>query len=237
MDLDKIRTTLQDCEYSIIYALLERSRWKYQPSLYLNQDSLFYQLLRDTETIHEKAGRYNSPEEHPFTAINYTNHTPKHYLYHQILESTHKSINHNVNILTYYTNSILPMICQQGQDENMGSAITADINLLQAISRRCHLGKVVAAIKLKESIQLYQECQTKPQILQSLTNTQVEKNILSRIIDKTTLVKHIAPHAKNINASSIQTIFTQLMTITKDIQVDYISQFLEYTSPISEIVS
>ena len=222
MQLKDIRSTLQDCEYSIIYALLERSRWKYQESLYNNPNSLFYELLKDTESIHEKAGRYKSPEEHPFTNIQLTNTTPKRYLYHQLLESQHKSINHNTSILNYYTKSILPMICQPGQDENTGSAITADINLLQAISRRCHLGKIVAAIKFRENNKLYLECQQPDDILKVLTNTQVEQEILTRIDSKTKLIKTIAPHAKNIDSHSIQSIFKKIMSITKDIQVDYI---------------
>ena len=224
MNLNDIRTTLQDCEYSIIYALLERSRWKYQSSLYTNKKSLFFQLLKDTETIHEKAGRYNNPEEHPFTSITLTNTNHKRFQLNQLLESNHKTINHNQVILKYYTKTILPLICQPGHDDNMGSAITADINLLQAISRRCHLGKVVAAIKLKDSPQLYQNCQNNQDILDTLTNQLVEKKILTRIHDKTNIIKDISPHAKNINPQDIKNIFSQIIIITKNIQVDYLQQ-------------
>lgn len=222
MNISDIRKTIQDCEYSIIYALLERSRWKYQKTLYSNKKSLFYQLLTDTEIIHEKVARYNSPEEHPFTKLNITNTTPKRYLYHQILESNHKSINHNTSILNYYINNILPMISLEGTDDNMGSAITADINLLQAISRRCHLGKVVSALKFRDNLDKYLECNNVNDILDCLTNSQIEKKILTRIIDKTQLIKTIAPHSTNIDPIDIESIFKTIMDITKQIQVDYI---------------
>ena len=115
------------------------------------------------------------------------------------------------------------MICLEGIDENMGSAITADINLLQAISRRCHLGKVVAAIKLKDHGTQYQQCQEDGDILKLLTNSPVELDILLRITNKTKLIKTISPHSKNIDTSDIETIFQQIITITKMIQVEYIT--------------
>ena len=67
MDLNQIRKILVDCENSIIFGILERSGWKYDPEIYRNNNSIFFKLLRDTELIHAKYGRYSCPEEHPFS--------------------------------------------------------------------------------------------------------------------------------------------------------------------------
>lgn len=46
-----------------------------------------------------------------------------------------------------YMSEVVPMICEPGDDEQHGSSIICDINALQALSRRIHLGKFVAESK------------------------------------------------------------------------------------------
>lgn len=43
------------------------------------------------------------------------------------------------------------MICEPGDDEQHGSSVVCDVSVLQALSRRVHLGKFVAESKFQVS--------------------------------------------------------------------------------------
>ena len=83
-----------------------------------------------------------------------------------------------------YFNLLLPKITEEGEDENLGSAVTADINLLQALSRRIHLGKLVAQSKYDSNKDLYSNLHTDEDYFTKLTNLEVENSILVRLKNK-----------------------------------------------------
>ena len=176
MKINEIRNLLRECENSLIFAILERSRWKSNDRAYLmGQKSLFTRMLVGTEFLHEKLGRYNCPEEHPFTEIMLeTTVFITEYKIDSFLDHRHLSININKSILEDYFKKILPKITDPGEDENVGSAVTADINLLQILSRRIHLGKLVAQIKYNEDPEWYGQPHTEKEIIEKLTNSEIE---------------------------------------------------------------
>jgi len=91
--------------------------------------------------------RYTSPEEHAF----FPHHIPEPILprlqYPTLLSNN--DININPVILSLYINEIVPAICKSGDDEQHGSSTLCDIQALQAISKRIHLGKFVAETKFQ----------------------------------------------------------------------------------------
>lgn len=48
-----------------------------------------------------------------------------------------------------YISEIVPLICDPGDDEQHGSSAVCDVHVLQALSRRVHLGKFVAESKFQ----------------------------------------------------------------------------------------
>lgn len=48
-----------------------------------------------------------------------------------------------------YISDIVPRICDPGDDEQHGSSAVCDVQVLQALSRRVHLGKFVAESKFQ----------------------------------------------------------------------------------------
>ena len=68
LKLTIIREILRRSEDSIIFALLERSRWKRNHEIYQASPSIFMDILVKTEIAHAQVGRYLCPEEHPFTS-------------------------------------------------------------------------------------------------------------------------------------------------------------------------
>ena len=191
MEISDIREILRECEKSIVFAIFERSRWKSNPSAYkidpTTGKSLFTSLLEEIEKVHTKFGRYNCPEEHAFTNIDTkptVNSTNKSYCIDYFLDKRHTRINNNETIIDKYFNLLLPKITEEGEDENLGSAVTADINLLQALSRRIHLGKLVAQSKYDSNKDWYSNIHTDEDYFTKLTNLEVETAILERLKKK-----------------------------------------------------
>lgn len=221
MKLDEIRNELRSCENSIIFAILERNRWKHNEKAYRwigGTTPLFESLLLSVEGSHAKAGRYSCPEEHPFTIVSSppVPHPP--YQLEFFLEENHTTINHNTRIRELYFRDILPHITEEGHCENQGSAVTADIHLLQAISRRIHLGKVVAESKYRDHPDVYNKLDTDENIMHHITNNVVETSILDRIRDKTARFDETKALVEAIVAVFRDIIIPE----TKQVQIQYI---------------
>ena len=77
-------------------------------------------------------------------------------------------------------------MCEAGDDSNHGSSATRDIECLQALSRRIHYGKFVAESKFQDPkyrdkyIELIR-AGDRDGIMATLTNEQVEKQLLERL--------------------------------------------------------
>eukprot|EP01026_Neomeris_dumetosa_P027450 TRINITY_DN22318_c0_g1_i2.p1 TRINITY_DN22318_c0_g1~~TRINITY_DN22318_c0_g1_i2.p1 ORF type:complete len:313 (-),score=13.23 TRINITY_DN22318_c0_g1_i2:340-1149(-) len=197
LDLQHIREQLVRLEDTIIYALQERSQFLRNERIYIpngfplsplgtdgQQCSLLEQMLRETEAVHAKFGRYKSSEENAF----YPKHLPNEVIslsnYPEILTSNAKEININDDIIGMYIDFLLPGITQEGDDKNYGSAAICDIAILQALSRRIHLGKFVAEAKFQSEKQQYTELigiQDKQGIMKLLTNLEVENQVVERV--------------------------------------------------------
>lgn len=82
-----------------------------------------------------------------------------------------------------YLNLIVPAITAKGDDEQYGSAVLADINVLQALSKRIHYGKFVAESKYRsdpEGFQRLVDAGDADGVMKLLTNEKVEEQVLTR---------------------------------------------------------
>lgn len=239
MKLSEIRTLLEECENSILFAIFERARWKSNPSAYqvsnITGKSLFTMMLEGTETLHAKLGRYNCPEEHPFSNLKNRIHAihKQDYRINSYLIRDHQTINHNSEILKQYFKQILPKITSPGTDENLGSAVTADINLLQALSRRIHLGKLVAQSKYSLTPEKFQN-KADQDLLTNLTNKVVEDEIIERLKNKLEIFSkansgHIG-HIGHLDTRVIISIYRDfIIPATKEVQISYFRLFPEHS--------
>ncbi|KAJ8430029.1 hypothetical protein Cgig2_010958 [Carnegiea gigantea] len=163
LTLDGIRHSLIRQEDSIIFSLLERSQYCYNADAY-NPDafpldgfhgSLVEYMLKETEKLHARVGRYKSPDEHPF----FPDELPETLLpplqYPQVLHPYADSININRKVWNMYFNDLLPRLVKGGDDGNCGSAAVCDTISLQALSKRIHYGKYVAEAKFRASPEVY----------------------------------------------------------------------------------
>ncbi|KAJ1884339.1 chorismate mutase aro7 [Coemansia sp. RSA 455] len=191
--LGELRDTLVRLEDTIIFALIERSQFKHNNSIYEENKMSFKDgykgsfltwFLKEVEHVHAKVRRYQSPDEYPFTG-----NLPEPVLppldYPPVLVDP-QSINVNEEIFDMYVNTVVPGITQLGDDTNYGSSATRDIECLQALSRRIHYGKFVAESKFQdpeshdEYVRLIRE-QNRDRLMELLTNSKVEELLLKRL--------------------------------------------------------
>jgi chorismate mutase len=99
-----------------------------------NTSVLSYFLL-ESEKLGAQVRRFTSPSEHPFSdpAL-----LPKPLLPELDYPVTVRpnGINHNAQVMHFYLATVLPSICDEGDDENYGSSAMADVAALQLLSKR-----------------------------------------------------------------------------------------------------
>ncbi|CAH8363895.1 unnamed protein product [Eruca vesicaria subsp. sativa] len=168
LTLDSIRHTLIRQEDSIIFNLLERAQYRYNPDTYDEdafamegfQGSLVEFMVRETEQLHAKVDRYKSPDEHPFFPQSLPEPILPPIQYPQVLHHCADSININKKVWNMYFRHLLPRLVNPGDDGNCGSAAVCDTMCLQArnliLSKRIHFGKFVAEAKFRENPATYE---------------------------------------------------------------------------------
>ncbi|HOJ63988.1 MAG TPA: chorismate mutase [Spirochaetota bacterium] len=189
LDLNEIRNSLIRLEETIIFVFIERAQFKKNKIVYEkdsglingNSDSLLIYLLKEMEKIYAYLGRYLAPDEHPFTDnLPIPLKTLTNYEY----PIKRNNININKIILKIYIEEIIPLICKDGDDNNYGSSVVCDVNVLQALSKRIHYGKFVAESKYISEKDIYDKLiqeGNKEKIFERLTNKKVEDLLLERV--------------------------------------------------------
>ena len=82
-----------------------------------------------------------------------------------------------------YLDVVIPRLCEDGDDQQHGSSVMADIAVLQALSRRVHYGKFVAESKYRSDPDGYQRLVDRGDdkgVMALLTNEAVEKKVCRR---------------------------------------------------------
>jgi chorismate mutase len=239
------RSRLED---TITFHLIERVQFPLNGTIYKpgalnipNSDLSFLDWThREREKLDSLIRRFQSPDEYPFfpdalqTPILQPLHYPK------ILHKN--NVNVNEKIKTSYIHHFLPAACanfgrqDRGEtEENYGSAATADILCLQALSRRIHFGKFVAESKFQTEKEKYTkliQAGDREGVGAAITNEAVEKMVLERLRLKArtygTDPSTGAEGPGKINVDAVVTIYKDfVIPLTKEVEVDYLMQRLE----------
>ncbi|KAI8913278.1 chorismate mutase [Gorgonomyces haynaldii] len=235
LTLDKLRQELVRQEDTIIFGLIERAQFSMNPEIYQPgyfkeiPQSFLEHFLHDIECVHAKVRRYTSPDEYPFTG-----NLPEPILppleFPEILVKN--DINYNSKILDMYRDHIVPKLCKSGSDGNHGSSATKDVECLQALSRRIHMGKFVAEAKFTghEHEQYVALIKNKDRqgLMDLLTNAQVEERLLKRVRNKALIYgQEIGdapiPDSQRIPAEMVVKLYQEfVIPMTKEVEVDYL---------------
>ncbi|KAJ2723348.1 chorismate mutase aro7 [Coemansia sp. Benny D115] len=250
-NLAELRNTLVRLEDTIIFALIERSQFKHNSSIYEANKMSFRDgytgsflswFLKEVESVHAKVRRYQSPDEYPFTS-NLPDPVLPALEYPPVLVDP-QQININDEIFNVYVNTVVPGITGSGDDTNYGSSATRDIECLQALSRRIHYGKFVAESKFQdpqwhdEYVRLIKE-KNRDRLMELLTNAKVEELLLKRLKAKALIYGQDLSEAgidEQGNASSVQSGVNEDKVKTR---VDYdlvVSLYRDYVIPLTKEV-
>nr|CCA18214.1 chorismate mutase putative [Albugo laibachii Nc14] len=139
--------------------------------------------------------------------------------------------------MNVYLQHILPGIAAEGTDSTtFGSATTADIAILQALSKRIHHGKFIAEAKFQAEERKYAtliENNDAAGILETLTNRAVEKKVLERVkLKASTYGQDISvsrpdsgeeSFAFKVDPQLISDLYRDfVMPLTKEVEVEYL---------------
>lgn len=249
LTLESIRHSLIRQEDSIIFALLERAKYCYNADTYDKNvfsvngfhGSLVEYMVRETERLHAKVGRYKSPDEHPFFPQDLPEPMLPPMQYPKVLHRAADSININRTIWEMYFSNLLPRLVKNGNDGNCGSSAVGDTICLQSLSKRIHYGKFVAEAKFRESPDLYQtaiRAQDRDQLMRMLTYESVEDAIKQRVETKAKVFGQVVtvvgsgegrdPSEYKIKPSLVAELYGDwIMPLTKEVQVEYLLRRLD----------
>lgn len=246
LTLDSIRESLIRQEDSIIFNLLERSQYCFNAPTYDTsqfpfpgfEGSLVEFMVKETERLHSKVGRYKSPDEHSFFPDDLQEPLLPPLQYPQVLHPAASTININKEIWSVYFEELLPRLAAEGDDGNYGSTALCDVSCLQAISRRIHYGKFVAEAKFRDSSKDYEpaiRAQDREALMNLLTFENVEAMVQRRVELKTmaygqevNLDGATATPVYKIQPSLVAGLYAKwVMPLTKKVQVEYLLRRLD----------
>lgn len=239
--LENIRSVLNRLEETIIFALIERGQFRVNDAIYrpgafgnvLKGESLSSYLLHETEMLHSRMRRYTSPDEHPFYSdLPEPILPPLRYDENPLHPNT---VNINSEIRCIYEKEIVPMICQEGDDQQYGSSAVCDTNCLQSVSRRVHFGKFVAESKYRAEPQRFDRliaARDANGIEEIITDHDVEKSVLDRVEKKAGIyLRELqAGGAGKIEPRIVRLIYSRwIIPLNKKVQVLYLLQHRDET--------
>lgn len=250
LTLEGIRNSLIRQEDSIIFSLLERAKYCYNADTYdptaFDMDgfhgSLVEYMVKGTEKLHAKVGRYKSPDEHPF----FSDELPEPILpplqYPKVLHSAADSINLNNKVWNMYFRDLVPRLVKKGDDGNYGSTAVCDTICVQALSKRIHYGKFVAEAKFRASPEAYEfaiKAKDRDRLMDMLTFPTVEEAIKRRVEMKARTYGQevkldVAEEEEEesavykISPSLVAHLYGDwIMPLTKEVQVEYLLRRLD----------
>ncbi|GLT76106.1 hypothetical protein SLA2020_477870 [Shorea laevis] len=244
MTLDTVRDALIRQEDTIIFSLIERAKFPLNSPAY-NQSwvpgfsgSLVEFIVKQTENLQAKVGRYENPEEHPFFPNDLPETVVPLFEYPKVLHPASASININKDIWDMYFNQLLPLFVAPGDDGNYASTAASDLQCLQALSRRIHYGKFVAEVKFRDAPQDYEpaiRAKDKEGLMKLLTFEKVEEMVKKRVEKKAmvfgqevTLGNTDTNVKYKVDPSVVSRLYGDWMIpLTKDVEVEYLLRRLD----------
>ncbi|KAK9279858.1 hypothetical protein L1049_013540 [Liquidambar formosana] len=243
--LGTVRDSLIRQEDTIIFGLIERAKFPMNSVVYDQSfaripgfgGSLVQYIVQETEALHAKLGRYESPEEHPFSD-NLPPSLIRSHNYSQFLHPAANNININKKIWDIYFNQLLPLFTVEGEDGNYASTAASDLECLQALSRRIHYGKFVAEVKYRDAPKDYGhaiQAQDRDALMKLLTFKSVEEMVKKRVEKKAMLfgqevsLENGGSKGKyKVDPSLVSRLYGEwVMPLTKLVQVEYLLRRLD----------
>jgi chorismate mutase len=252
LSLPHIRYQLIRLEDTVLFHLIERAQFPFSKTIYtpgaFQLPDSGYSLSdwnhREHEKLQSQIRRFQSPDETPFYPDAMQPLILPPLEYPKILWEN--DVNVNKEIKSFYVETLLPSVCIKLErseraskaQENYGSACTADVTCLQALSRRIHFGKFVAESKFQKDPETFVKLiksNDQAGIDAAITDAAVEKKVLERLRLKAETYG-IDPNMTNdtlprkIDADAVVSLYKDfVIPWTKIVEVEYLMQRLKGT--------
>mmetsp|Transcript_118816 Transcript_118816/g.318792 ORF Transcript_118816/g.318792 Transcript_118816/m.318792 type:complete len:288 (-) Transcript_118816:94-957(-) len=260
LDLNNIRRSLQRMEDSIIFSLIERSQYRvnravYQPNyqklskFHLHQlrmsgsdGSLGDWFIYQTECLHAQVRRYSHPTEFAFFGPlpEPTLGAGEPEAKAPILAPVPREAVINGRLLEIYRQSIVPTLCEEGDDGNYGSTSVQDVHCLQTMATRIYFGLFVAESKFRserETATALIKARDRDGLMAFITKPEVERKNVQRVVLKARTFSQTIASAEGgqqvpdsssqtsykVNPEFVGRVFEEwIMPLTKDVEVEYL---------------
>jgi chorismate mutase len=238
LDLSGIAAFLEGLEESIIYKILDRAQFSrnymaYQPGnsgfLAFPNLSTLEIRLRMQEEMDARFGRFQVPEERPFTSnLPEPERLGAYPVNFPLVD--YSIVSQNTAIYNHY-HGLLDKICQKGDDGHYGSSVEHDVFALQAIARRIHYGAFyVSEAKFQADPPTFRSLARAGDdlgLLNALTRKEVEERILERVQQKVNAIQNVINPAvrRRIDPSLILGFYRDsIIPLTKQGELAYLKQ-------------
>lgn len=152
----------------------------------------------------------------------------------------------NSRLLDIYRQRVVPTLCEEGDDGNLGSTAEQDVKVLQAMATRIYHGLFVAESKFRADRAKATElikAQDRAGLMAFVTKSEVEERLIQRVMLKArTFSQNILKGHRGqlvpdisyeitykLDPEYIGTVFRDfLMPLTKDVEVEYLLARLEH---------
>ncbi|CAA0838562.1 Chorismate mutase 2 [Striga hermonthica] len=236
--LESLRDILIGLEDTIIFCLIERSKYAYNQHLYDSSRNGLGSFIQDSEAVQARFGRYTLEEETPFSGCNFLRSTLPRMNCTKVLHMPASCFNKSKEIMTAYLD-LLPNITINGDDGHYAPALASDLVCLQAISKRITLGKFVAEAKYNKDPIAYNATilvkNNEDALMKLLTDTKVENEVIQRVAKKAEILgQNIDPFNTSIvkqakvDPSVISRFYeNSMIPLTKQVEVTYLQHRLD----------
>ncbi|KAI5296651.1 chorismate mutase aro7 [Ascosphaera acerosa] len=215
--------------------------------------SLMDWLLWQRERADSVVRRYESPDEYAFFPAALRKPVLAPINYPQVLHvpPTKDAINISPTLKRRYIAEILPAICRHDRaprgeaEENYGSSATADVAVLQALSRRVHYGAFVAEAKFRKDPETYVrliKAGDRDGIAREITDAAQEQKVLQRLRRKAQTYGQdldgegaggslgASSSGFKIDVDAVVNMYKNIVIpLTKELEVDYLMSRLKGT--------
>ena len=236
-DLNYIASRLEALEETIIFVLIERIQFYYNPVCYLpgesgfpgeDGQSLFSLRLRGQEELDARFGRFRTPEERPVSRNLPSPERVRPEVDNGLLIDNLDRVNLSEKLRDAYL-AVLPEICISGDDGHYGSSIERDVICIQALIRRVHFAAFyVAESKYRSDPEGYSaliKASDSAAIGDKLTRPEVEARILSRVHEKSRRLQEISDYSLRspLDPEAVTGLYRDvIIPLTKEGEVQYL---------------
>ncbi len=237
LDLNYIASRLEALEETIIFVLIERIQFSYNPVCYQKGESgfpgkegesLFSLRLKGQEELDSRFGRFRTPEERPVNSDLPPSERIRKDVETGLAIDDYNLVNLSDRLKDEYL-ALLPSICPAGDDGHYGSSIERDVICIQALIRRVHFAAFyVAESKYRSDPEGYTvliEAGDSDAIGDKLTRPEVEERILARVGEKSRRLQEISDYSLRspLDPSLVTGLYRDvIIPLTKEGEVQYL---------------